>query len=126
MRNTITTLLIICVFGLIACHHGRYRTVTIVSKGNGESVKIKYMGEVKFSADTNSIQSISPGGYLVYRNNNKSLEVESNEQGQLSIEMKDDGKSLTLDTAGKEFMAAAIRDMLAKGMDSTPEDGLTQ
>jgi hypothetical protein len=123
MRNIAAFILIAFAVCFTACH-GRYRTVTIALNNNTESIKIKYSGEVKFNGDTSAIQSISPGGFLIYTHNDKKLTADSDEKGLLTIEMKDGKKSLTLDATGKQFMADAIRDMLAQGMHPSPKDGL--
>ena len=114
MRNVIMGLALIFTVSLTACG-GRYRTTTIEMNNGSESVRIKSSGQVRFNPETTAIQSIAPGGYLSYRRNNKKLTAESNEQGQLTIEMSNDGKALILDAEGKHFMADAIKDMLAQG-----------
>jgi hypothetical protein len=105
---------LLCLF-LISCHG--HRPVTTIETTNGSDfIKIRYSGTVSFTSDSSAIEGISPMGSLNYRNDKDLLQVNSNEKGQLSFEMKEDGKPLIMDKQGKEFIAKAVKVMIAQGV----------
>lgn len=100
---------------LYACHGNHRPVTTIESSDNYNIITIKYNGTVNFTSDSSAIEGLSPLSTLSYRNNENSLRVTSNEQGQLSYEMTENGNPLLLDARGKEFVAKAVKVMMEKG-----------
>ncbi len=100
---------------LLSCHG--HRPVTTIETSNGNDfIKIRYNGTVNFSHDSTTIEDMSPMSTLSYRNNTDYLIVRSNEKGQLSFEITENGKSLLLDQKGKEFIAKAVKTMIVQGV----------
>lgn len=85
--------------------------------------EIHWSGKVKLSDDEMSIASISPGGYLKFRENDTKLSAESNLQGEISYTLFDGQKSLTLNDSGQRFVASVLRKMIRFGFchDGRPE-----
>jgi hypothetical protein len=100
---------------LYACHGSHRPVTTIESSDNDNIVTISYNGTVSFTSDSSAIEGLSPLSTLSYRNNDNSLRVTSNEQGQLSFEMTENGNSLLMESRGKEFVAKAVKVMMEKG-----------
>ncbi len=100
---------------LFACHDNHGKVTTIETRENDNKITIKYNGTVSFTSDSSAIEGLSPLSTLSYRNNDNSLRVTSNEQGQLSFEMTENGKSLLMDSVGKQFVAKAVKVMMEKG-----------
>ncbi len=110
-----------CLLLFLSCHYRSENTkpsmpVTTISMDDGAvSTKIEYAGDIRFSGDSTAIESISPGGYLIYRKNEMKLFAASNPHGQITLELHDGNKSLVLNETGKHFMAEAIKEMIAQG-----------
>jgi len=100
---------------LYACHGNQRPVTTIESSDNDNIVSISYNGTVSFTSDSSAIEGLSPLSTLSYRNNDNSLRVSSNEQGQLSFEMTENGNPLLMDARGKAFVANAVKVMMEKG-----------
>ncbi|MBN8685488.1 MAG: hypothetical protein J0M10_00660 [Chitinophagales bacterium] len=113
MKKYIPVLLLLLIV-LVSCHRGK--VTTIRTSDNNNYRQVKYSGTVSFTADSMAIEGISPGGFLVYNNNEDYLEVNSNREGQLSFEMKENGNNLLMDEQGREFIAKAVKDMLLLGV----------
>ena len=96
-----------------ACHFGRRHT-TIVENTDNNYIKIEYAGDVRFNSDGTSINSISPGGYIKYRNNDKKLEAKNNGMGGISYELSDGDQKLNLDENGRKFIAEAVKVIIKK------------
>jgi len=99
---------------LYACHGNHRKVTTIETRENDKKITIKYNGTVSFTSDSSAIEGLSPLSTLSYRNNDNSLLVTSNEQGQLSFEMTENGNTLLMDSIGKEFIAKAVKVMMEK------------
>jgi len=115
MRKIPFTLLpILLSLFLLSCHG--HRPVTTIKTNDGNNfIEIKYNGTVSFSADSSFLEGVSPMSMLRYRNNSDYLMVKSNEQGQLSFEMTENGKTLMMDQEGKAFLAKAVKVMMTQG-----------
>jgi hypothetical protein len=100
---------------LCACHDNHRKVTTIETSENDNKISIKYNGTVSFTSDSSAIEGLSPLSTLSYRNNDNALRVTSNEQGQLSFEMTENGNTLLMDARGKEFIAKAVKVMMEKG-----------
>ncbi len=121
-KRSLATALCICFLLFLSCRHRQSPTkpllpVTTISVDDGRlSTKIKYCGDIKFTGDSTAIESISPRGYLIYHKNDKKLFAESNEHGQITLEMLDGDNSLVLNETGKQFLAETIKEMIAHGI----------
>jgi len=100
---------------LYACHGNHRKVTTIETRENDNKITIKYNGTVSFTSDSSAIEGLSPLSTLSYRNNDNALRVSSNEQGQLSFEMTENGNPLLLDARGKAFVAKAVKVMMENG-----------
>jgi len=115
MEKLLTLILVLCVIAIIAsCGIGQRHT-TIVENDNNHYKKIEYAGEVHFNDNGTAIASISHGGYVRYRYDDRKLEAESNGRGGVRYELYDDGHKVDLDENGKRFIAEAVKDMMKKG-----------
>ena len=108
---------IICLLCLVivlaSCHHG---TLHIVVRNGSYHMDIKREGSVQFNADTTAIQSISPGGYLSYERNEKRMRAEYDEKDGIYMEIYNDGKKVAIDQTSKEFLAEAVKEMVARNV----------
>jgi hypothetical protein len=91
-------------------------TMTITSDNYRE--EIRWSGIIRLDSDETSIASISPGGYLKYRLNDKKMVAESNLQGEINYELYDNGEKLALDSNGWKFIAKAVSELIAAGFDA--------
>ncbi|HVS97138.1 MAG TPA: hypothetical protein VHE54_11670 [Puia sp.] len=110
----------LCLPQLHLWHHGP-NDGTIVVSGDNYIEKLKWSGRFRLSDDERSIAEMTPGGYLIFRENDTSLKAESNMQGEISYTMNDGSKDLTSpDTA---FIAAQLSKMIRLGFfgDGRPE-----
>ena len=89
--------------------------IATIDRENDNKITIKYNGTVSFTSDSSAIEGLSPLSTLSYRNNDNALRVSSNEQGQLSFEMTENGNPLLLDARGKAFVAKAVKVMMENG-----------
>lgn len=107
----LTPLLFILLFST-ACHFNSYRTRTV--KVNDESVqlKIEYCGEITFSDDETAIEAIEPEGYVKYRRNDLRFIAESDEDGNITYKVYDNGRRLNHnDDNARALMADAVREI---------------
>jgi hypothetical protein len=79
---------------------------------------IKRSGTIQFTSDTTAIQSISPGGYLSYERNEKRMRAEYDEKDGIYMEIYNDGKKVAIDQTSKEFLAEAVKEMVARNVGS--------
>lgn len=93
---------------LLSCHHNRTH---IVITDNDNRTDIKSWGDVQFSADTLSIKSISPGGYVSYQKNEKRLRAERDNNGEIYLEVYNNGKQVSIDENAKLFVAEGVKEM---------------
>lgn len=100
---------------LCSCHSGPPHT-TIETNDGTYWARIECAGDIHFTEDSSAIKSISPYGYIEYKSNDKQVLIESDEQGQLSHELYRDDSRIPFDSAGKAFLAAAVKEMIALGL----------
>lgn len=105
--------------GLLACscHNGPPHTTIEMNDGT-VSAKIKCAGDIDFTEDSSAVKSISPYGYIEYWGNDKHVLIESDEQGKLSHELYRGEIKIPFDSAGKLFLAAAVKEMIVLGLRS--------
>jgi hypothetical protein len=113
LKSFVTLLCLVIVS--TSCHHGNLH---IVVRNGSYHMDIKRSGSVQFTADTTAIQSISPGGYISYERNEKRMRAEYDEKDGIYMEIYDDGKQVTMDQGGKEFLAEAVKEMVARNAGS--------
>ncbi len=101
----------------VSCHNGPRHTTIETSDGT-TSAKIKCAGDIHFAEDSSAVTSISPYGYIEYWGNDKHVVIESDEQGNLSHELYRGETKIPLDSAGKLFLAAALKEMITLGLRS--------
>jgi len=77
--------------------------------------QVKWSGKIVLSEDESAIASISPGGYLKFRENDAKLVAESNLQGEIAYTLYDGDATLSLYDSGKHFISACIKKMIAWG-----------
>ena len=100
-------------------HGGRSNVegnMTIISDHFHE--EIRWSGVIRLDSDETTIASITPGGYLKFRLNDKKMVAEGNLQGEISYELYDDGEKLALDSNGRKFIARAVKELIAAGFDA--------
>jgi hypothetical protein len=90
----------------------------ILIKGDNYIEEIHWSGKVRLSDDEKTIGSISPGGYLKLRENDRKLEAESNLQGEVSYMLYDGHENLSLNDSGRRFIAVALQKMIARGFNA--------
>jgi len=96
-----------------------HRNATYIKMSNGiVNEEIKYYGKIKLSEDETGIASISPNGYLIYKNDDEKLSVESNYHGEITYEVNDSGKKTVLDENAKRLLAEVVKEMIAIGFDA--------
>lgn len=99
----------------ISCKHGN----TIITSDGKNHLEINYSGKITFNEDETAVESMSPDGYLRFRNNDKELVAESNYHGEIKYELYNNGKRIDPDeTDGKKFVADAINDMINIGFNA--------
>lgn len=116
-RITAVNLLLFLVLLLGSCHSGPPHT-TIATNDGTTSARIECEGDIHFTEDSSSVKSISPYGYIEYRGNDKHVLIESDEQGKLSYELYRGETKIPLDSAGKLFLAATLKEMFLLGLRS--------
>ncbi|RZL17215.1 MAG: hypothetical protein EOO89_09000, partial [Pedobacter sp.] len=120
MKKELTyTLLVLFVIGLIGCDPGNKNSLTVITTKRtfGESyksssiendsitLKMEYSGHIVFDKFRTKIKSISPGGYISYKKNEKRLFAEYRGRG-VDIELSDDKGVLGPNTPeGKKLIA---------------------
>ena len=87
-------------------------------RGDDYIEEINWSGKVRLSDDEKTISSISPGGYLKFRENDRKLEAESNLQGEVSYRLYDGHDNLTMNDSGRRFIAVALQKMIARGFNA--------
>jgi hypothetical protein len=87
----------------------------IIGAGGDHSIEIKWSGKVVFNDDETAVASITPGGYLKFKDNGKRMVAESNMQGDISYRLYDGDFELALDSTGKKLLVEDIREMVSFG-----------
>ncbi|HEV7620756.1 MAG TPA: hypothetical protein VGO09_03435 [Flavisolibacter sp.] len=91
-------------------------TMTI---SNGDHFEeLKFAGKIVLNNDETTIVSMSPGGYLKYKNDNDKFSAESNLQGKITYQVNDRQPQTTLNEESRKLVAAIIKEMLAAGYDA--------
>ncbi|HSC39678.1 MAG TPA: hypothetical protein VLD19_17455 [Chitinophagaceae bacterium] len=90
--------------------------MTIISDNYRE--EIRWSGIIKLNDDETGIASITPGGYVKYRLNDKKMVAESNLQGEISYSLYNDGDRITIDSNGQKFISHAVEQLVAAGFDA--------
>jgi hypothetical protein len=98
--------------------HGGHDTGNIVTKGDGYIREMHWSGKIRLSDDEKAIAGIAPGGYLEYRENDTTLQAESNLQGEISYKLYDGRTSLTMDDSGKRFVSAILQKVIGFGFNA--------
>jgi len=98
-----------------AFDHANRVTITISTDGDYE--RMRYEGRIRLTADETGIDSISPGGYIQYRHNDKRLEVETDEHGHIVYYIHNDGRQQSPDGDGRPIVEEALRQMIIYGFD---------
>lgn len=110
------TLLLAILIVAASCH--RFGSRIVINNGNGR-LEIESSGDVRFTDDESAIQSISKHGYVRYRKNDQKLFAGYTNKGDLKYELFDNGKKINPESQeGKKFIADAIQEMIATGMDA--------
>lgn len=95
--------------------HGQRVTITISTDGDYE--RIRYEGRIRLTDDETGIDSMAPGGYIQYRHNDKRLEAETDDQGHIGYDIRNDGRQLSPDGDGRSIIKEALREMIIYGFD---------
>lgn len=99
---------------LTSCHHHHRKHIVITDDNN--RTDIKCWGDVQFTADTTAIKSISPGGYVSYAKNGKRLRAERDDNGEVYMEIYENGKQVELTENTKLFLAQAVKEMTVRNV----------
>jgi len=104
---------------LWANHHGRKGDAgDILIKSDNFYELMKWSGKIKIKEEDSTLISISPGGYFKYKRNEENLIARSNVQGEISYELYNGPKQLTMmDTAGKALIKEAVGELIGYGYD---------
>jgi hypothetical protein len=89
-----------------------YRTWTATWSGNGCSIEARSSGEVRFSADATSIESISSGGYFEIDErtggNLRRVRVEPGNGGQLNFDYSVNGSKHEFDAEARQWLSKLL------------------
>ena len=95
--------------------HGKLHIV--VNNGSDYHMDIKRQGWVEFTKDSTAIKSMEPGGYLLFEKNDTLLKAEYDEKTGIYMELYENDKLIPNET-GKTFLAAAVKEMVARNVGS--------
>ncbi len=116
-EKLVTVFALLIAISMVSCFH--HRGSTMITSNGDDYIEINYEGQVRFDDSETVIESISDGGYLKFRRNDKKLVVENNDQGGLTYTINDNGKRLSPDDPeGKRLIKLAVREMIAMGFDA--------
>jgi hypothetical protein len=91
-------------------------TMRIFDGTNDQELSTK--GKIIFNDTETAVESISPNGFLKYKNNDLKLKIELKE-GQIAYQLTEDGKKLDVNEAnGKRVLAETIKAILETGFDA--------
>jgi len=109
-RNPFVTILLFVLLLSAACNFHRRHTKTVrISDGNTD-IKIEYCGDIAFADDGESIEAISPEGYIKYRDNDTRFVAESDEEGNINYKLYNGHRRLSPhDDDAKAFMAGKLK-----------------
>lgn len=91
--------------------------VTITIRTDDDYERIRYEGSIRLTDDETGIDSISSGGYIQYRRNDKRLEAETDAQGHIVYEIRSNDRQLSPDGDGRPVIKEALRQMIIYGFD---------
>ncbi len=97
--------------------HGDNNGSISISNGDFHET-IKWSGKIILSEDENSFASISPGGYIRLKQDDKKMLAESNLKGVIHYELYNGNEQLPLNDSGRNFISAAIKEMIAWGFNA--------
>ena len=103
-------LAVIAIINFAACRN-RHQTV-IVSNTNGRYTKVEYSGDIYLTDDATGIKNISPGGYVRYENNEKSILAECSQDGHLYYKFNGGDQQPVLNDEGKRLIALAVKEIV--------------
>ncbi len=106
---------LLVLFFFTACQRDNGRVVGTTTINIDGKIKIEYSGDIKLNSSKTAFSSISPNGYVEYKNEDRKLVVESDTNGYISYKINGHTKTTTLSTEDKTFVANSIDDMLSKG-----------
>jgi hypothetical protein len=90
---------------------------TIRVNNDSVSLELAYYGDIRLNESGTAFASISPKGYIEYSNNDREVQVKSDDTGRITYELENNGKKLDPSSAeGQKFLAEAIREMNGYGM----------
>ncbi|GAB3195336.1 hypothetical protein ABID22_004099 [Pontibacter aydingkolensis] len=85
---------------------------------NGIHEEIKYNGTITLTDDNKGIKSISPNGYFRYEKKDngvaRKLEIESNNNGNLTRKYYEGGKQVAYEPAGKQWLQLVMPEIIIK------------
>ena len=91
---------------------GAYRVWTATWSGNGCSIEARSTGEVRFSPDATSIESISSGGYFELSEraggNLRHVRIAPSSTGQLTYDYSVDGSKHDFDTEARAWLSKLL------------------
>ncbi|MBX2925284.1 MAG: hypothetical protein KF746_23990 [Chitinophagaceae bacterium] len=90
----------------------------VVNEGNNH-LEISYQGDIQFTDDETSIESMSPDAYLEFRDNHKKLYARNNYHGEIEYRLYDDGRKIDPeDPEGEILLRDAIKKMIDIGFNA--------
>ena len=92
--------------------------VTITISSDDDYEQIRYIGRIVLTEDETGIVRIAPGGYIKYRHNDLRLRAESDPQGNITYDIRNDGRPLAPQGEGKNVIKEALREMIVHGFDA--------
>ncbi|HVV03618.1 MAG TPA: hypothetical protein VHC96_05310 [Puia sp.] len=95
----------------------RHRTSITIST-DGDYEQIRYEGRIRLTEDEAGIAFISPGGSIRYRHNDLRLEAESDDQGHVVYDIRNNGRDLSPEGDGRFVIKEALRQMIVYGFDA--------
>ncbi|HLI92564.1 MAG TPA: hypothetical protein VKU83_03105 [Puia sp.] len=104
----------VCLPAIGLWHHGPEQG-TMVMESDNYHEGIWWSGKYRLSDDDRSVSSISPGGYLKFRENDTTMKLESDLQGRISYTLYNGREHLPLNDSGRNFIAAQLQKMIRLG-----------
>jgi len=89
--------------------------VTITISTDGDYERMRYEGRIRLTDDETGIDSLSSGGLVQYRHNDKRMEAESDDHGHIIYDIRMDGRQLSPEGDGKAVIKEALRQMIVYG-----------
>ncbi len=109
-KNPFFILLLLIVLAAVACNFNGQRTKTIKIDDGSTVIKIEYCGQIDFSVHGETIETISPDGYVKYRNGDDRFYAQCDDDGNLTYKLYRNSKRLQPgDAEAAAFMKAAVK-----------------